>query len=260
MTTQEMATMEKPDVEMPNGMLEMLCKHFFGLDAYEPVGADAQQEAWMRQLVEWAIKVFGCDRKADDRRPFRVDMMHAVVAAQEAGTKMSPYECQFKLSPVVLAVNEALGALRAGKETEASIAEKRRAVSLQGETMIHQLKGKLERGEITQAELLSKSNVVLQWQSKKDSELDVALGDMESELCGKVETACDFILDAWTAIAAPACHFKAIPEAPEEDADILMELEMGLEVGIAEKTDIGFQPASPESIKPCPYISEHPKQ
>ncbi|OLP94354.1 hypothetical protein AK812_SmicGene23619 [Symbiodinium microadriaticum] len=236
MTTQPMAATGQPDVEMPNGMMEMLCKHFFGLEAYEPVGGDAVQEAWMSQLVEWTVKVLGCDRKVDERRPFKVDMAHAVFAAQEAGTKMNPYECQFKLSPVVVAVNEALASLREGKEKEASIAEKRQHVCKQGENMIHQLKGKLERGEITEQEMLSKSKVVVQWQSKKDSELDVALGDMESEICGKVENACNFILDAWKAIAAPACSLLTIPE--KED-DILMELEMVLN-GTSEKDQLGF--------------------
>ncbi|CAE7424316.1 unnamed protein product, partial [Symbiodinium necroappetens] len=161
--------------------------------------------------------------------------------------EQNPYECQFKLSPVVVAVNEALASLREGKEKEASIAEKRQHVCKQGENMIHQLKGKLERGEITEQEMLSKSKVVVQWQSKKDSELDVALGDMESEICGKVENACNFILDAWKAIAAPACSLLTIPE---KDDDILMELEMGLN-GTSEKDQLGFNQLChrPESLE-----------
>lgn len=249
MTTQAMAPMEKPDVEAPNAMMEMLCKHFFGLEAYDSaICMDAEQEAWMSKLVAWTCEVLGCDRKADERRPFRVDMAHAVAAAMNAGTKMNPYECQFKLSPVVVAVNEALATLREGKEQTGEIDRKRKAVCEQGENMIHQLRAKLERGEITESELHSKSKVVVQWQSKKDSELDLASAELDSQLCTKVETACDFILDAWTAIAAPGQSMMPIPE---QDEDVLMELEMGLEASSLVKDHISFQP---EINKPLPRV------
>ena len=145
-------------------------------------------------------------------------------------------------------MNEALATLREGKEQTGEIDRKRKAVCEQGENMIHQLRAKLERGEITESELHSKSKVVVQWQSKKDSELDLASAELDSQLCTKVETACDFILDAWTAIAAPGQSMMPIPE---QDEDVLMELEMGLEASSLVKDHISFQP---EINKPLPRV------
>ncbi|CAE7655769.1 unnamed protein product [Symbiodinium sp. CCMP2592] len=248
-----MAPMERPDVEAPTSMMEMLCRHFFGLEAYEnAVCMDAEQEAWMSKLVAWTCTVLGCDRKADERRPFRVDISHAVAAAMTAGTKMNPYECQFKLAPVVLAVNEALATLREGKEKTGEIDAKRKAVFEQGENMIHQLRAKLERGEITEDELHSKSKVVVRWQSTKDSELDLAFSELDSQLCSKVEAACDFILDAWKAIAAPG-HMMPIPE---QDEDVLMELEMALASSEKDNEQNSDQTQSQtDGLSPVPVIA-----
>ena len=169
----------------------MLAKHFFGLETEDTVAVDARQEAEIAKLLKWAGHVLGSSM-ADGV----AHLTQAIAAAQAAGTILNPYQSQRLLGPVVSAVNEAMAKLREFKFEVARTKELRASVYKQGEAMVLKLKQQLEQGHITEDELNSRCRSVTVWQSTKDSGLDVQLGELEADVCARVEDASNLIVGA----------------------------------------------------------------
>ncbi|CAE7280797.1 unnamed protein product, partial [Symbiodinium sp. CCMP2456] len=177
MTTQALQPLDRDDSSTESaGMIEVLARHFFGLETDDSVGVDAAQEVEMSKLIQWAGQVLGTSLEHGV-----VHLTGAVAAAVAAGVPGNPYECEAVLRDVVPAVNEAMAQLREFKVAQAKTQEVRNSVCKQGETMILKLKQKLEEGEISEDDLHQRCKSVTVWQSKKDSDLDVSMGDLEAK-------------------------------------------------------------------------------
>ena len=160
---------------------------------------------------------------------------------------LNPYQSQHLLGPVVAAINEAFAKLREFKATMAQTKDMRASVYKQGEAMVLKLKQQLEQGLITEAEMHRRCRAVTVWQSTKDSGLDVKLGEMEAEVCTRVEDASNMILDVWCKHVSKATpeHMVPIPEQDEimmdadmdlsEEANMLREMEAALEADCCHK-------------------------
>ncbi|CAE7320625.1 unnamed protein product [Symbiodinium sp. CCMP2592] len=200
------------------GMVEMLAKHFFGLETEDTVAVDATQEAKIASVLKWAGQVLG--RSMADGV---AHLTEAIAAAQAAGTILNPYQSQHLLAPVVSAINETMTKLREFKYETDQTKEKRASVYKQGEAMVLKLKQQLEQGHLTEDEMNRRCRAVTVWQSTKDSALDVKLGELEAEVCTRVEDASNLILDVWHKHVSKsgAEHMVAIPEHDEimMDAD-----------------------------------------
>ena len=224
------------------GTVEMLAKHFFGLETEDTVAVDAKQEAEIGKLLKWTGHVLGSSM-ADGV----AHLTQAIAAAQAAGTILNPYQSQHLLGPVVSAVNETMAKLREFKFEVARTKELRASVYKQGEAMVLKLKQQLEQGHITEDELNSRCRSVTVWQSTKDSGLDVQLGELEADVCARVEDASNLIVDVWSKHVSNAGpqHMVPIPEQDEimmdadldlsDEASMLREMEAALEADCCRK-------------------------
>ena len=222
------------------GLVEMLAQHYFGLDIETPEPIDSAQEAEMASLADWASDVLGGGV---------VDVDRAVCAARTAGAVLNPAKCADALMPAITAANEAMAKIREFRAEQEKVKHLRQAVSRQAENMTHKLKHSSEQGEITEDDMHRRAKSVIVWQSKKDGELDVKLGNMEPEVCEKTEKAAGLILEAWIKLRPRATDMPVIPECSSEvhpmdvDVDAMdslleQELEMGLASDFAtEDTD-----------------------
>ena len=68
------------------GTVEMLAKHFFGLETEDTVAVDAKQEAEIGKLLKWTGHVLGSSM-ADGV----AHLTQAIAAAQAAGTILNPH-------------------------------------------------------------------------------------------------------------------------------------------------------------------------
>ncbi|CAE7480808.1 unnamed protein product, partial [Symbiodinium necroappetens] len=252
MTTQALQPLDRDDSSTESaGMIEVLARHFFGLETDDSVGVDAAQEVEMSKLIQWAGQVLGTSLEHGV-----VHLTGAVAAAVAAGVPGNPYECEAVLRDVVPAVNEAMAQLREFKVAQAKTQEVRNSVCKQGETMILKLKQKLEEGEISEDDLHQRCKSVTVWQSKKDSDLDVSMGDLEAKVCECVEATSTLILDAWHKLARPG--LQPIPEqqdqeeqdevmmdVDDDEACMLREMEEALEADCQSKDSSSGLPAAP---------------
>ncbi|OLP95152.1 hypothetical protein AK812_SmicGene22759 [Symbiodinium microadriaticum] len=224
------------------GLVEMLAQHYFGLDIETPEPIDSAQEAEMASLADWASDVLGGGV---------VDVDRAVCAARTAGAVLNPAKCADALMPAITAANEAMAKIREFRAEQEKVKHLRQAVSRQAENMTHKLKHSSEQGEITEDDMHRRAKSVIVWQSKKDGELDVKLGNMEPEVCEKTEKAAGLILEAWIKLRPRATDMPVIPECSSEvhpmdvDVDAMDSLlEQELEMGLASDFATEDAPAS----------------